>query len=388
MGFPRTIDRQNLSKKIRMTLTLIFSAFTFCYIYILQPDLLSYLQHLFSHGLTTYSRLSGALIILFITLAIHSSVAAATKLPGHVYALTYIPSAVFLLVLTDLIAEYSLSKLIAYLVVLLLVLLYYIKSTSTKYRRDNNVNSGAAFISNVVILSIIMSLIGLQGNGNDVLHYELKIERLLNEKKYDEAINVGRKSLVTSEKLTYLRAFALSNKNELGEKIFEYPVAYTDNPLLPCRKDSTGMIFHPDNIYRYLGAFPEHTFTPYQFLHLLSSQTELLNTHPQIKDYLLITLLFQKKLDMFAAEIKRFYDFPDSSLVLPKHYREAMVLYSRMRTKPVVSIKDNITETNYDEFNALRESHKNVIVGTNAVRRQYGDTYWWYFYYVKPTGKP
>ena len=58
MGFPRTSDRQNLSKKIRMTLTLIFSAFTFCYIYILQPDLLSYLQHLFSHGLMPYIRLS------------------------------------------------------------------------------------------------------------------------------------------------------------------------------------------------------------------------------------------------------------------------------------------------------------------------------------------
>ena len=94
----------------------------------------------------------------------------------------------------------------------------------------------------------MMVVVGLCGNSNDKQHYELKMERLLNESKYEEAVKVGAKSLVSSERLTCLRAFALSKSGLLGEKMFEYPVTSTENALLIPRKDSTHVIFHPDNI--------------------------------------------------------------------------------------------------------------------------------------------
>lgn len=364
-------------------LTIVFMAYSFCYIFILQSDMLAYLQHVLSEGHTTYNRLVGSLIVVFLVFIIHAAVSAITRLPEKLYAFTFLPSALFLAVLTDLIADYSLCKLLIYLTVLVLTVLFYIKTANSASSHRRKSDSSSVYISNVLILCIMMVVVGLCGNSNDKQHYELKMERLLNESKYEEAVKVGAKSLVSSERLTCLRAFALSKSGLLGEKMFEYPVTSTENALLIPRKDSTHMIFHPDNIYKYLGAFPGETSTSYQFLHLISSQPDLLKSRPQIKDYLLTTALLRKNLDLFASEIKRFYDFSDSTLVLPKHYGEALVLYSHLRTKPKVTYNNTLTETNYKDFVEFSEKHKDRLTRANAVRQHYGDTYWWFYYYGK-----
>ena len=86
---------------------------------------------------------------------------------------------------------------------------------------------------------------------------------------------------------------------------------------------------------------------------------------------------------LFASEIKRFYDFSDSTLVLPKHYGEALVLYSHLRTKPKVTYNNTLTETNYKDFVEFSEKYKDRLTRANAVRQHYGDTYWWFYYYGK-----
>lgn len=375
--------RQNAGIGLRALLAIMFVAFSFCYIYILQSDMLAYLQHVLSHGHTSYNRLIGSIIVIFLVFVIHSAVRSITCLPARLYALTYVPSALFLAVLTDLIASYSLVKLVVYIVLLLLTaLFYYIASAVTTSKRTSEQGS-TVFISNALILCVIMVAVGLSGNSNDKMHYELKMERLLNEKKYEAVLRVGDKFATSSFRMTCLRAYALAHTGQLGEKMFEYPVISTEKALLIPRSDSTRMIFHPDNIYKYLGAFPGRTSTSYQFLHLLSTQPDLLKTHPQIKDYLLTTALIRKNLDIFASEIKRFYDFSDSTLTLPKHYSEALVLYSHLRTKPVVYYSNNITENNYKDFVEYSEKQTDAKSRTNAIRQHYGDTYWSYYYYGK-----
>ena len=47
-------------------LTIVFMAYSFCYIFILQSDMLAYLQHVLSEGHTTYNRLVGSLIVVFL----------------------------------------------------------------------------------------------------------------------------------------------------------------------------------------------------------------------------------------------------------------------------------------------------------------------------------
>ena len=96
-------------------LTIVFMAYSFCYIFILQSDMLAYLQHVLSEGHTTYNRLVGSLIVVFLVFIIHAAVSAITRLPEKLYAFTFLPSALFLAVLTDLIADYSLCKLLIYL---------------------------------------------------------------------------------------------------------------------------------------------------------------------------------------------------------------------------------------------------------------------------------
>ena len=37
----------------------------------------------------------------------------------------------------------------------------------------------------------------------------------------------------------------------------------------------------------------------------------------------------------------------------------------------------------YDEYCKLRDSYDDAVERKNYLRRQFGDTYWWYFDYVK-----
>ncbi len=372
---------QSAGGALRVVLALCFMAFSFCYIYILQPDLLAYMQHVLSKGSTAYNRLIGSLIVLALVFIIHAAVASASRLPAKLYSLTFIPSAVFLGVLTDLIVEYSAAKLAAYLLLSLLSVILCVRPGNAKAGRRGGHEPGTVFICNALTLSAIMVALGLCGNSNDEMHFELKMQRLLNEGKYAEAAGTGGKSLTASGRMTRLRAYALSRQGLLGEKMFEYPVVSDRCGLLFPRADSAYMIFHPDNLYRYIGAFPERTSSPYRFLHLVSTRADVLASHPQIKDYLLITALMRKEIDLFADEIRRFYDFSSPGLALPKHYSEALVLYSHLRTKPAVTYNDTITETNYKDFIELGKKYTDKGVRKNVLRRQYGDTYWWFFYY-------
>ena len=84
---------QRTSNKVRAMLTIVFMAYSFCYIFILQSDMLAYLQHVLSEGHTTYNRLVGSLIVVFLVFIIHAAVSAITRLPEKLYAFTFLPSA-------------------------------------------------------------------------------------------------------------------------------------------------------------------------------------------------------------------------------------------------------------------------------------------------------
>ena len=140
-------------------LTIVFMAYSFCYIFILQSDMLAYLQHVLSEGHTTYNRLVGSLIVVFLVFIIHAAVSAITRLPEKLYAFTFLPSALFLAVLTDLIADYSLCKLLIYLTVLVLTVLLYIKTANSASSQRRKSDSSSVYISNVLILCIMMVVV-------------------------------------------------------------------------------------------------------------------------------------------------------------------------------------------------------------------------------------
>ena len=90
-------------------------------------------------------------------------------------------------------------------------------------------------------------------------------------------------------------------------------------------------------------------------------------------------MLIDKDIDGFARAIGRYYEVNDS---LPRHYREALVLYHHLRSHPVLVLHDEVMETDYSDFRAMEDqltekSERKVRVG----EKFYG-TYWYYYYYL------
>jgi hypothetical protein len=69
---------------------------------------------------------------------------------------------------------------------------------------------------------------------------------------------------------------------------------------------------------------------------------------------------------------------------LPKHYREALVLYTHLCSSRQLTYANSATETDYKEFQKLmRSKRKTKAEHDNALKTAYFGTYWWY-YYKKP----
>jgi len=97
------------------------------------------------------------------------------------------------------------------------------------------------------------------------------------------------------------------------------------------------------------------------------------------KDYLLCGLLLDKNLDRFVAEIKRTYIA--DSIPLPKHYKEALVLYVHRRTHPMVVLHDDVMEADFQDYQALEHKFADAMQTQAALRDAYGNTYWYYYQY-------
>ena len=97
------------------------------------------------------------------------------------------------------------------------------------------------------------------------------------------------------------------------------------------------------------------------------------------KDYMLCALLLDKKLDRFVAEVKRTY--ANDSVKMPRHYKEALVLYAHRRTSPMMVYKDGVMEADFQDFQALEHKYTNAAEKQAALRDTYGNTYWYYYQY-------
>ncbi len=380
-------DNSTARNITRVLLMLLFLSFTVCYIHYMQCDFIALTQHILSGGRTQYNRIIGTLSITATAFAIQVLFSRVFVLPTAIYAVSYIPSALFLAAVTDLIPDFEPFKLAIYATVLIVCISLYIHWSSASSKRQRAACATSSLISNTAIIAVIMLTTGITGNTKRILHYELKAEHYLASNDFDKTLGIGIKSTETSKMLTDLRAYALARKGILNEKIFEYPIPAGMRSFLPMPDDSTKMTFNPRNIYGWLGAEPHTPVMQEQFLNTVSTQPELADTHPQIMEYQLATLLLNKQIDSFATAVKEWKGDSIKRSDLPKHFREALVLYQRLRTKPVITIKDDLTETNYNDFAKMKHAAQNSHKNANALRLQYGDTYWWHYFFVKQPGK-
>lgn len=362
---------------------IVFVVFSFCWLYFFQADILMMAQHVMSDGMTRYQPFVGAVLITLVLGAIQFIVYAFVPLTKRSHALTYLPSMLLLGMLSAIIPngadgiEMGFSWYVPVLILIVWCLLTRIGRLAQEVEYDKVIAlfSQPMWI-NVLIMSLLIMMVAWMGNSNAVTHYRMKVERALLEGDIDGALKVGRKSLESDADLTMLRMYALARKGTMGESLFNYPVTANSSQMLPTDSLSVMMMYPADSLYKFLGARPAERMEPMRYLQLLERRDSVAN--PAVADYRLCGYLIDRQLDRFASEIGRYYTINDS---LPRHYREALMLYTHTKTRPVVVYHQTVMDEDYNNLVALERKYPLASERKGKVEEQYRGTYWYYYRY-------
>ena len=374
----------NSTTVVKAVCAIVFCLFSLVYLYFYQADTLAFAQHVLSKGATHYDNLIGALLITIVLQLIQVAAYFVTRLSKRTHSLTYLPSFLLLAFVSNInmdIEDYFSWGIWGWLLPLLLVawgVLVYMFRGFQPYEPDSAYNGlfSRRMWVNVLVMSFMMLAVGLIGSSKAVFHFRTHAECCLLRNDVQGAIRSGAKSLETDEQLTMLRIYALSKDGMLPEKLFSYPVVGGSEVMIPYDgKPVHCMIYPHDSIYHHLGAIPRPDCDVYVNLKAMLGSGQ---AKESVKDYLLCACLIDKKLDAFAQLLPVYYDLQQP---LPRHYREALTLYTHLRSTPVVVYHDNVTEADYQDLQALKRRYQMATERKLAVYDQYGSTYWYYYDY-------
>lgn len=361
-----------------------FLLFVFFYLYFFQADMLAMMQHVLSGGQTHYNRAVGAVLITLLLFLVQVGVRRMTSLSGVFYALTYFPSLVLLTLLTCVGNDFDETRsFFPWLLIAPLLLLLF--AGVVVVLKQNGINgqlrhSKGVFLrllcGNLLILVLQFFMVCGGGNTDEVFHYRLRMESLLADNEYDKALQVGEKSLNTDESLTMLRAYALSRTRKMGDSLFEYPVVGGSKALLPDGKSVKCMFLSDDVILKKLGIRKKGKMDTMSYLLYLERNGLAMKS---VTDYILCGYLLDRDLDSFVKEVTKKYNI--KSPTLPKYYREALTLYTHLRSNPVIIYHSEVMDADYSDFQQLEKAYQNETERAAFVRDTYGNTYWHYYFY-------
>ena len=369
---------------IRMVCAIVFIIFTWCWVFYFQYDLLTMAQHVLSNGLTHYNRTIGAIVITVVLLLVQNLVHKFTRLNKSFYSLTFFPSMLLLGMLTNITPDskgginHGFSGWLAILVLIAWVGVSYVSTKLQELDEDANPNifSRSMWVNLLLLVFQIMITSGIS-NTNAVFHYRMRAERCLLDGDVDGALRIGKKSLECDEALVMLRMQALARKDALGEQLFEYRVCGSSKTILPTNDSISSLLLYPvDSIYKFIGAIPAYKMEPMHYLRLIQRRDSL--PRKVVTDYLLSGYLIDKDIDTFVRELRNHYSINDS---LPKHYREAMVLYTHLRSRPVAVYHNSVMDEDYDNFRDLRNKYPDKREQKGKMMEEYFGTYWYYYWY-------
>lgn len=384
------IREKETPRWVRIFSCVLFGAYAFIYIYAFQADALALTQHMLSCGQTQFNPPVGSCVITLLALGLQCLSQRLLPFGGGFYPLSFIPSAVFLVLLTAFTPSVSHGAIVAAAAALLAWVASYFLLARQRKQTSTPTPRLVLYNATVGCLVAVFFFIGLAGQTNDVWHYELRTARYLNEGKHDKALSVGERSLATSPVLTALRAFAMSHEPDgLGGHLFERPLPEGGAALLYLeRGDTARMLFPPDSLYAYLGKAPQENEAPQRYFERVAKTHRKYAYRTSARDYWLCSLLLEKQLDRFARELPLFYEVSDST-DLPRYYAEALILYNRLRTKPVVLYSNAAVGANFRDFMEMEKLYTDPTVRRNKLWHTYGETYFWYYLYhpYQGTGK-
>lgn len=368
---------------MQVVCAIVFCVFSFVYLFCFQTDILAVAQHVLSKGMTHYNRLIGSIIITFVLQLLQLGIYALTKLHRRTHALTYFPSILLLLIITDINQNIDLHFSFGAwiwvfpLLIVLYVLVLFLMKKIQPYEPD--VSSKGLFSRmmwiNILQMCVMFFFLGCLSNSNDLFHYRMKAEHCLLDKDYTGALEVGVGTMKTDSSLTMLKIYALSRQNQLGEHLFEYPLVGRSKALLPNGITVKSMMYPLDSIYSYLGAKPLEKLSPMTYLHLLVKRNM---AKKPVGDYILVGYLLDKDLNGFVRELPRYYNINER---LPKHYREALILYTHLRANPTIIFHSTVMDQDFQDMQDLENKYTNKILKKRNIKSQYSNTYWYYYKY-------
>ncbi len=339
----------------------LFCVFTFCYIFFYQADILALGQHVLSEGQTHFNRSVGAVLLTIALYLIHIPVRQLTQLKKRAYALNYFPSLLILAVITDVsptIDEHFSFGAWIWVFPLLLVafglaarFLYLLQPYEEDYVGFPLVSKPAWI--NVATLLVMFILTGWVSNHNDVFHYRMRMETLLEQGRFDEALKVAAHVENTDANLDFLRAAALAKKKQLGERLFDYHLSGSSAAMTFDGKDVKTLQIPDSVVKKYI-------------------------TKGMRTDMRLAAHLLNRRLDMFAKNVGALYN--DSTM--PPYYREAMAIYRlENHITPVTSMDSVALERAriYKQYMDGATGSSAQIV--NFARHSLPHTYFYYYNY-------
>ena len=173
---------------------LLFSAFSFIYLYLFQGDVLGALHYSLSQGKTHYSPLAGAIIITLVLLIFRWGINGLLGLKGSVRSLSYFPSCLLLGVLTDVNRSLyhggNFADKWLWLLPLLLIMyvgVVFVLRRIFRHWLDHESSIIGLINSNLAILLILCLMTACIGNSDINFHHELAIENAIREIRESQA---------------------------------------------------------------------------------------------------------------------------------------------------------------------------------------------------------
>lgn len=360
-----------------------FIFFAFIYVYLFQSDFISQEQYYYSHGVTSYNPLLGAIIITLLLTFVGGLLTRFLTFPLRCLALAWVVPSYLLGLLCSLsfpeLGSDNESRpiwflfLLPFLYLIVVYLCHVYRDTSNEYK-----STSAYLAPNLFILFLSFVMVIYFGNSHDNFHHELRYAQMIEEGKWDEAMDAMHDAEPTP-KLNQLKVYVLTCKGQLGESLFSYPLCFGSQTMLRSRQDSSWVFTPERKIYNTLGMAPAagSQMSTKRFAQLAFERDTTGNR--QIADFLLTTCLMDKDLDRFAYYYPHVYD---SISCAPRYFREAAVLYNRKHPDACLQVRDDVSETNCQDFLHLMNSNKSADDRFYICRDMYADTYWFYYFFV------
>lgn len=368
---------------------IVFCLFTYLYLYAYQCNLLAAVQSALSGGTTTYNRTIGAVIITALLYALKRAVATWTRrfsLLKAYPAFNVFPSAILLAFLTDANPEnaccYNLAKW-AWLLPLTLIAVYAAIYVLGRIENEEQKEETVCPLANtlwrngLVVLSALL-YVCIAANTDRDIHNRLTMEASIISGNYNDAIVRVKKTSAADPSSGMLRAYALACEGKLGERLFEHAPEGGSGVLLPDGKSARCLLMSDAEILKGIG-LPRRAGLPDAAKWQKMRKRGLCKA--SLRDYELCEYLLDKDIDRFAEAMLAYRLFDINRQ--PKHYREAMVLYTHMRSNPIMKYENAVMEADYQEFMNIIKQTTDPAQRKSTAEASYGTTYWFYFFYGK-----